>query len=117
MCACVHIFLSKDFGYWTDCIVTPHTLSSSYYTSSTEGFFLAPVSHSYLQIQQELYCLSSWIDIYGSVLHLKDLECLYQVNPRELRFEGTSDDHIFQHRCSEYSQLQQVAEHCLLSCH
>lgn len=42
ICACVHtmyIFLSKDLGYWTDSIITPHTLSNSYYTSSTEGFF------------------------------------------------------------------------------
>lgn len=41
VCLCTHIFifLSKDFGYWTDFIITPHIVSNSYYTISTERFF------------------------------------------------------------------------------
>ena len=41
----------------------------------------------------------------------KDLGCLYQVNPGQVRLEGTSGDHVVQLLCSEHSQLQQVAEH------
>lgn len=106
------IVLREGFGYWADCIITSHTLSHNYYTKR----LFSSLSPSHIcQFSTSFTAGKVWYTILRvSSIAGKYLECLYQVNPRQLSLEGTSGDHVLQWLYSEHGQLQQVAEHCVM---